>query len=94
MQRAVDEGQVLAPQRLVQPQARDGGQALLLVHVVADQDVHRVADGVQAHEDDHRHGQHHQQGLAQAAQQPAGHGRGAAGGRERFKQKGLQCNIH
>ena len=73
VQRAVHEGQVLAPQRLVEPEPRDGGQPFLLVHVLADQDVDRVADGMQADEDDQRHRHHHEQRLQQPAQQPAGH---------------------
>ena len=73
VQRAVQEAQVLLPQRLVQAQLGDDAGAVHLVHVLADQDVHRIADGVQADEDDQRHQEHHHRGLRDAAQQPAGH---------------------
>ncbi len=71
VQRAVQETEVLAPQRLVQPERGDDARAVDLVHVLANQDVDRIADGMQAGEDDHRHHQHHRRRLQQAAQQPA-----------------------
>ncbi|MNV74289.1 hypothetical protein D3C71_1674970 [compost metagenome] len=67
MQRAVQERQVLLPQRLVQAQFRDDAGAVHLVDVLADQDVHGVADGVQAHEDNQGHQEHNHRGLRDAA---------------------------
>ncbi|MNV76167.1 hypothetical protein D3C71_1695030 [compost metagenome] len=51
----------------------NGFEALLLVQVLADQDVDGITDGVQSREDDDGHGQHHQEGLGDAAQQPDNH---------------------
>ena len=68
VQRAVQEGEVLLPQRLVETQLGNDAGAVDLVYVLADQNVDRVADGVQADEDDHRHHQHDQQRLADAAE--------------------------
>ncbi|MNO05533.1 hypothetical protein D3C81_2269610 [compost metagenome] len=67
MQRAVQKAQVLLPQGLVQAEFGDDAGAVHLVHVLADQDVHGVADGVQPHEDDQRHQEHDHGGLRHAA---------------------------
>ncbi|KAG1256297.1 hypothetical protein G6F65_016381 [Rhizopus arrhizus] len=67
VQRPVQKAQVLLPQGLVQTQFRDDAGAVHLVDVLADQDVHGVADGVQAHEDDQRHQEHNHDGLRHAA---------------------------
>ncbi|KAG1437556.1 hypothetical protein G6F57_020201 [Rhizopus arrhizus] len=66
-QRPVQNAQVLLPQGLVQTQFRDDAGAVHLVDVLADQDVHGVADGVQAHEDAQRHQEHNHDGLRHAA---------------------------
>jgi hypothetical protein len=79
MHRAIKKEQVLLPQRLVQPQPGNGRQPFLLVQVFANQDVGRVADGMQADEHDQGHGQDHQCGLTDPPQQPAGHGAGSPG---------------
>ncbi|RMS14017.1 hypothetical protein ALP75_203440 [Pseudomonas syringae pv. actinidiae] len=75
---ALEKDQVLLPQRLVQPQVRDGLQAFGLIEVFTDQNVHRVADGIQADEHHHRHQQNDQQRLGQATQRPADHGRNSS----------------
>ncbi|KAG0731366.1 hypothetical protein G6F23_015379 [Rhizopus arrhizus] len=67
VQRPVQKSQVVLPQGLVQTQFRDDAGAVHLVDVLADQDVHGVADGVQAHEDDQRHQEHNHDGLRHAA---------------------------
>jgi hypothetical protein len=55
--------------------------ALDLVGERIDQDIDRVADRVNADEDEYRHHEHHQQGLQAAAYDVDEHGR--SGGRRR-----------
>ena len=61
--------QVLLPQRQVEAERGDGPRPLDLVGLGADQDLDRVADGVDAQEDQQRHHQHHGRRLEQPAEQ-------------------------
>ena len=71
---ALEEQQVLLPDRLVEAELADDAGALGLVGLGAHQDLDRVADDVDAEEDDHRHDRNHQAGLHQASDEECGHG--------------------
>ncbi len=75
MQRAGQEFSVLRPEWLVEAQCRDRVFALDLVGERIDQDIDRIADRVDADEDEYRHHEHHQQGLQAAAYDVDEHGR-------------------
>ena len=82
LQRLAEEDQVLLPERQVEAERLDRALALDLVGIGADQDLHRVADGVDADEDDDRHRQHDAGGLDQPPEEVDGH-RAACPGRGR-----------
>ena len=65
MQHAAEEGQVLLPERPVEPVMGDRLQAQFLADIGADQHVDRVADRVDPDEDQHRHDEHDDEGLHQ-----------------------------
>jgi hypothetical protein len=74
VQRRRDEPPELHPQRPVQPEPRDRLGALDLVGLGADQDIDRIAERVDAEENQHRHGGDDEQTLRDAAEQEGEHG--------------------
>ena len=67
VQRALEEHEVLLPQRLVEAERRDRALAVDLVGLRVDQDVDRVADRVDADEHEQRHHEEHDDALHAAA---------------------------
>src|SRR3546814_14566388 len=63
-----DEDEELLPQRLVEAEAGDRRCPLVLVGLWIDQDVDRVADGVDADEHQHCHYGNDEEALTEAAQ--------------------------
>jgi hypothetical protein len=60
-----EEHVVLLPQGPVEPHAADGGLHFRDVGFRIDQDVHRVADGIDPDEHDQRHDEEHHDALHQ-----------------------------
>ena len=75
-----EEAPVLRPQRLVEAERRDRALAVDLVGLRADQDVDRVADRVDADEDQQRHHEQHDDALQTAADDEDEHGVGVSSG--------------
>ena len=75
---ALEKDQVLLPQRLVQPQVCDGLHPFGLIEVFPHQDVHGIANGIQADKHHEGHQQNHQQRLSHSSQRPADHRRNSA----------------
>ncbi len=65
--RAGNEAPVLRPERLVETQRGDRPLAVDLVRLRADQDVDRIADRVDADENEHGHREQHNDALKTAA---------------------------
>ena len=74
-----EERQVLAPQRLVEAILPDQVLADLLRRAGIDHNVDRIADRIDADEDDHRHDEHHHDGLHQSADDESQHGASRSG---------------
>jgi hypothetical protein len=82
LQKPSREDQVLLPEWPVEAVAGDGLGANPLVRVGRQQDVDRIADRVDADEDQDRHGDHDDDGLEQALDDEAEHAvRGSETGR-------------
>src|SRR5690606_10386042 len=72
--RVRDKGDVLPPQGLIETQCAHGGFDVALVGLRADEDLDRVADGVDADEQQQRHDEEHQQRLQPASREKTDHG--------------------
>jgi hypothetical protein len=67
LQDAAEEGEVLFPERPVEPVAGNGVEPDVLADIGPDQHVDRIADRVDADEDQRRHDEHDDESLNQAS---------------------------
>jgi hypothetical protein len=67
------EHRILLPERQIEPKRLHGAFTFNLVRIRADQDFHRIANGIDADKDNQRHRQHNKQCLQDTPNEVDGH---------------------